>query len=105
MAQIASVTQNFFRLSVDRVSKLTFIKHNLLIIDKDRFFAREKNSTFGQTGNLFIANNWINDDLIESSDQPFDSDDESIQIDEIPTDDDIDENLNFEEELNDLLDF
>ena len=47
-------TQNNLMLSVDRASKLTFIKHSLLIIDKDRFFASDKNSTFEQPGKLFI---------------------------------------------------
>ena len=51
---------------------------------------------------FLFANNWINDKIIETSDAGFD--DETIQIDEIVADDRV-ENLNFEEDLNDLLDF
>ena len=87
---------------MDRVSKLTFIKHNLLIIDKERFFASDKNYNFEQPGNISFANNLRNNELIETSDP--DSDDEVIQIDEIFADD-RNENLNFDDELNDLLDF
>ena len=51
---------------------------------------------------FLFANNWINDEIIETSDAG--SDDEAIQIDEIAADDRV-ENLNFDEELIDLLDF
>ena len=73
-----------------------------MIIDKERFFASDKNYNFEQQSNICFANNWRNNELIETSDP--DSYDEVIQIDEIFADD-RNENLNFDDELNDLLDF
>ena len=55
------ISQNNLRMNVDHASKLTFIKHNLLIIDKDRFFASDKNSTFEQAGNISFTNNSISE--------------------------------------------